>query len=310
MPPASWSKVTLDIFMATLAPWFMLCICTGAGWYACWLLVSMLKRTSTRSLSSPDISLPSKTLREGSFMMAVARYSCLRATGLLWRVNSKRFMRGDSLSRSAMSATRLVPRCSAWRRGSGTKLESDLRPFSSIRSSRRLMSDTMAPKSTWRTLFLSSTSSRRATILSRPSTFWMSLPCRKSTLRLTRLRCLQAASEWMSLKPIWRTSSAVRVIKPTVWGGSVWPRGRSGTSASTLLWLRRRTARAVRPERPARSEIMLLSRLRTRRLGKCAPLMQPAVSRIFWDERSSSDTCSKNLCPTFSTRKSSVSLPL
>jgi len=47
-----------------------------------------------------------------------------------------------------------------WRRGRGTKLERDLSPFSSMRSSRRFTSPCSAPTSMCRILFLSSTSSR------------------------------------------------------------------------------------------------------------------------------------------------------
>ena len=120
----------------------------------------MAKSTSTRSRSSAVISLLSRMRSEASFWMAVARYSCLRAIGLLPRVQSRRHGRATSLSMSAMSVMRFDPRCKDCRRGSGPRLARDLSPFSSKRNSRKLTRDFMAPKSRCRILFLSRTSSR------------------------------------------------------------------------------------------------------------------------------------------------------
>mmetsp|Transcript_21006 Transcript_21006/g.32923 ORF Transcript_21006/g.32923 Transcript_21006/m.32923 type:complete len:278 (-) Transcript_21006:26-859(-) len=239
--------------------------------------------------------------------MAVALYSCLRATGLFASVRSSTQGKGAILSRSAMSATRFAPRCRAWRRGSGTRLDRDFSPFSSMRSSLRLMRGRSDPKSTSRILFLSRTSSRTCVKFSRPSILLMSFPCKKRTLRPKSGRFLHAERPWISLNPSWSTSKEDNVCSPT---GVALGSNFSGPRCSTRLWFNRSTAKAVKPLKPDRSEIMLLSKFKTLKLEKNSPDMQFAVSRILWEDKSSSLTCSKNLWPNFSTMNSSVSLPL
>mmetsp|Transcript_14381 Transcript_14381/g.49120 ORF Transcript_14381/g.49120 Transcript_14381/m.49120 type:complete len:240 (-) Transcript_14381:2379-3098(-) len=193
--------------------------------------------------------------------------------------------------------------------GRGRKLERDLRPFSSMYSSLRFFRGEKAPYSTWRILFLSSTSSRTCVRFSRPSIREMSLPCTKRTLRLERGRRRSEAREWISLKPSCRTSREEKAMTGTT-GASEPLRCFSGSRFSIRLWLRRRTERELRSAMPVRSVMRLLSRLRIRRLGKKAPVMQSAVSRILQEARSSSLTWPKLLCPNLSTRNSSDSLPL
>mmetsp|Transcript_65608 Transcript_65608/g.207525 ORF Transcript_65608/g.207525 Transcript_65608/m.207525 type:complete len:201 (-) Transcript_65608:669-1271(-) len=171
-----------------------------------------------------------------------------------------------------------------------------------MRSSRISPRPAKDPASKYLMRLRSRTSSRSLGTCSSPSILFSSLSWRNKTLMLGRWRRLSAGMLEIWLFPSCKTS---RLPAPAPGSPSSGPR----LSPSSRLWLSRSTCSCPRCRSADTSVSMLLSRLSSLRHWNSSLANTLPTSRMRHWEISRSRKCSKNRCPTFSSRKSRVSLP-